>query len=184
MAAASVAPDCSHAAKVRFAGDQRLIDLARAGQLHTLGGHIGARSHQHGLAIVQITNRHVLGDQSGQLFPQRHRGKAECDGGAEHERHADRKRDQGHHGGLSILDLADGAAQKRRAAVVKQRRAEDRRNPFRPRERRWREPQRIRKHAPSDRRRDGQRKRNPELVAEHRDRVAIMFVVAFVFVMA
>ncbi len=117
-------------------------------------------------------------DKRGELFPERHPGVPERHGEAEDECHRDGERDQRHHAGEPGPEFAPGALDERPAAVEEDGRAEDRCDQVRA----WKLgrciPEHSGEHVAPEQCRDRECEREPELVAEHRDRVAGVSVVS------
>src|SRR5258708_11390948 len=116
-------------------------------------------------------------NERGQLLPERHARKAERHGETEHERDGDGERDQRHHPGQTGAKLSDRSLDEWRPTVQEHRRPEHGGDPLRSRKCWCRVVKRPLEHVAPDERRNGQRERDPELVAEHRDAVAGVFVV-------
>ena len=111
-------------------------------------------------------------DQGGQFPPDLDLEEAERAGPRGHEGDDDRQRDEGHHPGLAVGQLALGSADEDQPAVEEDDRPEDRRHVLDARDRRDRVADPARDLRAQQHGRDGQGKAQPELVAEHRHRVA------------
>ena len=128
---------------------------------------LGDRAH-----LEPVAEEHDR-DQGRELPPDLDLEQAQRPGPAGDERDDDREADQGHHPGLAIGQLGPRTAQEDEAAVQEDDRAEDRRDERRAGEtpgRRIAEP--VLWVAAPDQDRDRQGEGQPELVAEHRDRMA------------
>ena len=104
---------------------------------------------------------------------------ASLGGEAGHERHRDRERDQQHHARLPIAEShhatrAGTASRRRRTPPF----PNSERDPLRPRARRGREAEQVLQHRRPDQHRHGEQEAQPEPVAEHRDAVARVLIVA------
>ena len=80
------------------------------------------------LHLLPVPEEHHV-DQQRELPPELEIEPAGLGRGARDERHEDRERDQQHHPGLPVADLADAAAQERHPAVEEHDRADERRDP-------------------------------------------------------
>ena len=116
-------------------------------------------------------------DEGGELPPDLDVEPAERARPARDERDQDRERDQRHHPGRPVAQLANRAAQEWDAAVAEHDRAEDRRDPLRARERGRRVAEPLLRIGAPDDDRNGQEQAEPEPVAEHRDGMAGVAVV-------
>src|SRR6185312_7054915 len=134
---------------------------------------LGLRDRPH---LEPVTEQHD-GYKRRQFFPEWHAWKAKYHRQAECERDTDRERNQRHHAGQAIPDLADGTRKKWCSAVQEHRAAEYRRNPPRTRNARRRVSERILKHVAPDQRRKREQERQQEPVAEHGHAVTGVFVV-------
>ena len=124
-------PSCaSGTVCVAVAGDP----LGRVGQQRGKGGQrapgLGDRAH-----LQPVAQEHDR-DQGRQLPPDLDIEEAQRPGPARHEGDADGERDEGHHPGLAVPQLADGSPEEDEAAVQEDDRAEDRPGRARSRERR------------------------------------------------
>ena len=143
------------------------------GQLLQRALGLGDRAHLDPVA------EHHDGDQGGQLPPEIGAREAERHREAEHERDRDGQRDERHHAGPAIGQLAGGAPDEHPAAVGEDERAEHGGDPAR----RGRAAPRLVAEPVLDHRRpddggDRQQERAPELAAEHLHRVPRVPVVA------
>ena len=111
-------------------------------------------------------------DQRGQFPPDLDLEEAERAGPRGHEGDDDRQRDEGHHPRLAVGQLALGSSDEDHPAVEEDDRPEDRRHVLDARDRRDRVADPARDLRAQQHGRDGQGKAEPELVAEHRHRVA------------
>ena len=83
-----------------------------------------------GAHLQPVAEKHDR-DERRKLFPERHSGKSERDGETERERDGDCQRDECHHAGEAVLDLAGGALNERPSPVREHRDAEYRGDPTR-----------------------------------------------------
>ncbi len=132
---------------------------------------LGDRAH-----LQPVAEQHD-GDQGGQFPPDLHIEQAERAGPRGHECDHDRERDQGHHPGLAVGQLAFGTADEDQAAVEENEGAENRRPVLLARECRQRVPEPLLDVRAQDDDRDRQGEAQPELVPEYRHRVASVLVV-------
>ena len=127
--------------------------------------------------LLPVAEEHHV-DQERELPPELEIQDAELGCEARDERHEDRQRDQEHHARLPIADLADAAPQEGHAPVHEDDGPEDRRDPGGQRERRRGEAEPSLHHLRPDEHGDREQDAQPEAVAEHRDAVPGMLVVA------
>jgi hypothetical protein len=131
---------------------------------------LGDRAH-----LEPVTKQHD-GDQRGELPPDLDLEQAQGSRPARDEGDHDRHRDQGHHPGLPAAELTRRCPEEDEPAVDENHGPEDGGDPVGGREPRGGVPEPRLGIAAPDQDRDGQRKAQPELVAEHRDGVTGVLV--------
>jgi hypothetical protein len=125
-----------------------------------------------------VTEHHD-GHQRRELPPQIGTGEAEGHRQAEPECDRNRERNERHHPGQAVANLADGTPDEDPPAVPEHQRAEHRRNPARYHGSARRiEGEPVLNHRRPDHGGDRQQQRPPEFLTEHLDGVASVFVVA------
>ena len=133
---------------------------------------LGDRAH-----LQPVAEQHDR-DEGRELPPDLDVEETQRPGPARHEGDGDGEGDEGHHPGLAVGQLATASAQEDEPAVQEDHRPEDRRDEGRAREHGRGVAQPLLRIAAPDHDRDRERQAEPEAVAEHRDGMPGVAIVA------
>ncbi len=120
------------------------------------------------MIVIRVASSHQISTSNRPRVPAHERD----------ERHEDRERDEGHHPGLPVAELSGGAANEHHPAIEEDDRAEDGREVLEPRDGRDLVAQPHRNIVAEQHDGNREQEAQPELVAEHRDGVARVLVMA------